>query len=368
MSYRGAVVARGKASAHRSVPRLLPVPARAGKRTVKVVGQFPAIRHGARPTVGSDEPRSARVSAPRWAWSRRSALVASGLVVQAQAPAVAAGCAGSTGVTVVVDFHELGGGVQQACDADGGGKVASTAVPGHRVPADLRAAPAGLRVPGRRQARRATRASTRRRPTRTGGCGGPTASPAPGATPASGVGSLKVPDGGYVAFSWQGRTARRRPGSHRARAPPPTPSPSPEPGEPATVAVPPAATVRPRGNGGGTATGGTGRRRPRRRRCRAERLRPARGPSDGREAAGPRPHAGDRGRTRSDEPVRRGPRRADGTCAGGLAAERWRADRPRGRRTPGGAGCRPGWRRSPSARCSPPPARSAAVRARRARP
>ena len=57
------------------------------------------------------------------------ALVASGLVLQSRAPAVAAGCSGSTGVTVVVDHHQLGGGVQQACDADGGGKAASTVFP-----------------------------------------------------------------------------------------------------------------------------------------------------------------------------------------------------------------------------------------------
>ena len=56
-------------------------------------------------------------------------LVVPGLVLQSQAAAVAAGCTGSTGVTVVVDHHQLGGGVQQACDADGGGKAASTVFP-----------------------------------------------------------------------------------------------------------------------------------------------------------------------------------------------------------------------------------------------
>ena len=61
-------------------------------------------------------------------------LVASGLVLQSQAPAVAAGCSGSTGVTVVVDHHQLGGGVQQACDADGGGKAASTVFPDSGFP------------------------------------------------------------------------------------------------------------------------------------------------------------------------------------------------------------------------------------------
>ena len=45
------------------------------------------------------------------------------------------------GVTVVVDFHELGGGVQQVCDPDGGGdRRRRCSRP--RLPARLRAAPA----------------------------------------------------------------------------------------------------------------------------------------------------------------------------------------------------------------------------------
>ena len=73
-----------------------------------------------------------------------------GLVLQSQVPAVAAGCTGSTGVTVVVDHHQSGGGVQQACDADGGGKAAST-VSGLGFPlTSCNASP--VRVPGRRGA------------------------------------------------------------------------------------------------------------------------------------------------------------------------------------------------------------------------
>ena len=44
-------------------------------------------------------------------------------------PAAAAGCATADGVTVVVDFHELGGGVQTACVTDGGGDRASDLFP-----------------------------------------------------------------------------------------------------------------------------------------------------------------------------------------------------------------------------------------------
>lgn len=43
------------------------------------------------------------------------------------APATAAACQDRGGVTVVVDFHQLGGrGLHQVCDADGGGKTAAT--------------------------------------------------------------------------------------------------------------------------------------------------------------------------------------------------------------------------------------------------
>ena len=41
------------------------------------------------------------------------------------APAQAAACSSADGVSVVVDFHELGGGVQQVCDSGGAGKTAS---------------------------------------------------------------------------------------------------------------------------------------------------------------------------------------------------------------------------------------------------
>ena len=49
---------------------------------------------------------------------------AAGLGVSA--PALAASCSTAHGVTVVVDFHQLGGGVQSACDANGGGRTAAT--------------------------------------------------------------------------------------------------------------------------------------------------------------------------------------------------------------------------------------------------
>ena len=41
------------------------------------------------------------------------------------APAQAAACPSGDGVTVVVDYHELGGGVAQVCDSGGAGKTAA---------------------------------------------------------------------------------------------------------------------------------------------------------------------------------------------------------------------------------------------------
>ena len=52
-------------------------------------------------------------------------LVAAAAGLGVSAPAQAASCSSAHGVSVVVDFHQLGGGVQSACDAGGGGKTAT---------------------------------------------------------------------------------------------------------------------------------------------------------------------------------------------------------------------------------------------------
>ena len=126
-------------------------------------------------------------------------------------PATAAGCSGAGGVTVVVDHHQLGGGIQQACDADGGGKLASTVFPDSGFPLTYVQRQPGFvcRV-----------------------AGVPSSDPCVNTPPATaywslwwsdgtsgdwvyssqGVGSLRVPDGGYVAFSWQGQDGKAAPG------------------------------------------------------------------------------------------------------------------------------------------------------------
>lgn len=119
------------------------------------------------------------------------------------APAAAAGCSTADGVTVVVDFHALGGGVQSACVPDGGGDKASSLFP---------AAGFGLTYV-QRQPGFVCRVA-----------GKPADNPCVNTPPADaywglywsdgesgswtyssmGVGGLSVPDGGSVAFSWHG--------------------------------------------------------------------------------------------------------------------------------------------------------------------
>ena len=182
-------------------------------------------------------------------------LVAAGLVLQSQAPAAAAGCSGSTGVTVVVDHHQLGGGVQQACDADGGGKAASTVFPDSGFALSY----------VQRQPGFVCRVS-----------GAPASDPCVNTPPAgaywslwwsdgksgtwtyssTGVGSLKVPDGGYVAFSWQGQDGKAAPGvTPTPRAASSSPSPSPSAGDSGGGDGPTGGATKP--GGGGTRSGGS---------------------------------------------------------------------------------------------------------------
>ena len=64
----------------------------------------------------------------------------------------AAVCEAGSGVSVVVDFRELGGGTQTVCDADGAGKSAATLITENGYALTYVQSPAGLRLPGQRQA------------------------------------------------------------------------------------------------------------------------------------------------------------------------------------------------------------------------
>lgn len=170
-------------------------------------------------------------------------LAAASGAVTAGPPAYAAGaCTGSTGVTVVVDFNSLGGGVPQACVTGGGGDSASSLFP---------AAGFALRY-AQRQPGFVCRVNEV-----------PQSDPCVNTAPADafwglwwspgdgswrfstlGTGSLTVPDGGFVAFSWDDVGGSAPPSASAKRAAPP----------PAEPSQPPAGGTN--GGGGGPADGG----------------------------------------------------------------------------------------------------------------
>jgi len=150
-----------------------------------------------------------------------------GLVAGASAPAGASACSGATGVTVVVDHGSLGGGVDQVCNAGGGGKDGISLFTG-----------AGFSLTYvQRQPGFVCRIN-----------GQPASDPCVNTPPSNaywglwwsdgrsgswsysslGAGSLTVPDGGSVAFAWQSGSQNApnvTPSSH-ASTPPPAPTPT----------------------------------------------------------------------------------------------------------------------------------------------
>lgn len=147
----------------------------------------------------------------------------------APAPASAAACSGASGVTVVVDPDALGGGVRAGCDPRGAGRPASQVVPAAGFPLTY----------VQRQPGFVCRVS-----------GAPQSDPCVDTPPADaywglfwsdgrsgewvyssvGVGSLEVPDGGYVAFAWQSGSRTEPaydPVPRAAAQPQPQPQPSP---------------------------------------------------------------------------------------------------------------------------------------------
>ena len=165
-------------------------------------------------------------------------LVAAALVAAATgvalpaAPAHSAPCSGENGVSVVVDFNGLGGGVQQVCVAGGGGDSASSLFPAAGFSLNYASRQPGFvcRVNGV-----------------------PASDPCVNTAPADafwglwwsdgdasswtysslGAGSLNVPDGGMVAFSWDdvdGTAPPSASASHPDAAP--TQQPTQQPDQP----------------------------------------------------------------------------------------------------------------------------------------
>lgn len=170
------------------------------------------------------------------------------------APAQAGTCPDADGVTVIVDFNSLGGGVQGTCQTDGGGQTASTLFGAAGFPLTY----------AQRQPGFVCRVS-----------GVPTSDPCVNTSPANaywglwwsdgkngrwtystlGATSLTIPDGGYVAFSFDdvdgAAPPSATPTAHTAQSPPPPPPPS-------TSTTPPATPTAEPDPGG--ATGGPGGR------------------------------------------------------------------------------------------------------------
>jgi hypothetical protein len=185
------------------------------------------------------------------------AVAGAGLV---PAPATAAGLCSGSGVSVVVDYGALGGGIRTGCDATGNRNAAKAfADTGHPLTYAQRQPGFVCRVDG-----------------------APASDPCVDTAPADaywglywsdgtsgwkystlGVGSLTVPAGGSVAFSWQDGGTADPPG---ARPAPPAPSPvsTPRPTRAPTTAKPgssshagavkPSAAVTPTATGSATAS------------------------------------------------------------------------------------------------------------------
>lgn len=172
-----------------------------------------------------------------------AALVVPALPVTPAPTASAAGCAGAGGITVVVDYNQLGGSILQGCVADGGGKIARGVFASAGVgQQDVARTPGFVcRVNGKPNQSQDPCVNT---PPATAywslwwtdGNGGPWV------YSNLGVNSLKVPDGGYLAWSWQGQAAKS--------------PPSVQPVAREDAAPPPSTGGGDGGNAGGGATGG----------------------------------------------------------------------------------------------------------------
>lgn len=168
-----------------------------------------------------------------------AALVAAAAIAVPTPPtAYAAACTGSGGVTVVVDYGSLGGGVGQACV---GGGLASEQFPAAGYPLDYVQGEAGFvcRVKGAPADDPCTETSSERAfwsLWTTDGKSGRWSFATRGVT------QLRVPEGGAVAFSWDDVAGYRPP---TVTAPVTAVTSTPTPSSPATASQPPKPTTKP---------------------------------------------------------------------------------------------------------------------------
>jgi hypothetical protein len=134
------------------------------------------------------------------------AVAAAGVVVPS--PAHASTCDTASGVSVVVDFHQLGGGVQTFCDSGGAGESAAQqfADAGHTL-TYVQGEPFVCQVDSKpdTQCARTPPSNAYWSLWWSDGKSGEWKYASVGVT------SLEVPDGGYVAFSWQGQSSQAKP-------------------------------------------------------------------------------------------------------------------------------------------------------------
>ena len=158
------------------------------------------------------------------------ALASAAAVLLPASPAAAESCTTSTGVTVVVDFSALGGSIASTCVPDGGGDAASTLLEVHH---DLTRTAEYYSVVCRVDGTPADAPCQQMPPADaywglfwSDGDGG-------WAYASQSVDSLRVPDGGSVAFAWQDGGDAEKPGMappQNAASPQPTGGPSPSGG------------------------------------------------------------------------------------------------------------------------------------------
>jgi hypothetical protein len=156
-------------------------------------------------------------------------VAAAGVVVPS--PAEASTCSTTSGVSVVVDFHQLEGGVQTFCDASGAGDDAATQFEdaGHTL-TYVNGEPFVCQVDSKpdTQCARTPPANAYWSLWWSDGESGTWKYSSAGVT------SLEVPDGGSVALSWQGQSSQAKPRvsppAHTSGSP--SSSPSTHPGSP----------------------------------------------------------------------------------------------------------------------------------------
>ncbi|WGX98563.1 hypothetical protein [Nocardioides sp. L-11A] len=177
-------------------------------------------------------------------------LVAATAVLLPQGAASAAACGGATGITVVVDSNQLGAGISAGCDADGGGSAASNfADAGYRIEYSQAAGMSGFvcKVNGNPSNGDCTETDAYWSLWWSDGRTGTWT------YAARGVGSLKVPDGGYLAFAWH---------QGAGRAAPPGVAPTPRVVETKPTPAPSSGTTGTAGGSGKAGTGNGGKKKP----------------------------------------------------------------------------------------------------------